>query len=635
MVGGCGVIGGDPSSIDAMAESLAWTGDERVSRYEDSNLRVRSFTHPTRRGKNPGEAPESGALVWLWGNVVGYRRDGSYRPRRRSDGPPSAYCARRYDEDGLEFVHRLNGDFVGIVYDREQGTVSVFTDRLGTWPLYVAETDDGGVVFSSHIQSLEKYPSLSLAFDEPYVVQHLTWEGGPYGVKTPLRGVEAFPPGSVTTYDLEGGASTRETYWRPSFSSDEDVGEYSEFVDTFASRLQASVRDRTRDRSKRYGILLSGGSDSRLVLSALDDELDVTAYHMADWMNNEARTAERIALEKDIEFRVLRRDSEYFRRVLDRSPGMWNFQQRFNQAWAEGFIDEIRSEVDVLLTGHFSDTLFKGMFVPKRTANLGPMGRYQLPFELPLSTLAEYDDAFGPRKPGFVDSDVDMSEVLKRNITVTDDGVESYGVTFDSFRDFVLGRLHVPATTDPFFRQSLRENLELQMPILDNRLLNLWNGMPTRYKLRRNVINAAVEAIDPELAAVPHASSGIPVKHSPPVHRLGGPLMNFLRGRSPFDAVPADHLNHNPWGNHSELIRKQSYVEDAIYDSEELIKSLPFLDWEGVVGCYESHLEGEANTRYLYRLVTFLKAPITKQLARKHDEASEQKPDAQGEVVTN
>lgn len=614
MVGGCGVIGGGEYSIDVMAEGLAQTGEEDESTYEDSFLRLRGFTHPNQADRAPGRAPESDVLIWVWGNVLGYRRDGLYHSRRPDDDPPSTYCAHRYDEDGLDFVRQMNGDFVGIVYDRGRATVSVFTDRLGTWPMYYTETDDGAVVFSSHIQSLAKYPSVSLEFEEEYVVQHLTWRGGPYGVKTPLRRVEAFYPGAVTTYDLEKSSISRERYWQPDFSEDGTFQDYSVFVDAFVDRFQESIADRTRDCSKRYGILLSGGSDARLVLGALDTDLDVTAFHMADWMSKEARTTERIAMKKDIPFRFLLRDSEYLGRVLERSPEFWNFQQLFNQAWAEGFIDEIRSEVDVLLTGHFCDTLFKGTFVPTRYVGLGPLGRHDTRIELPITSVEAFDRELGPRKAEFIDSDINLSDVLNRNIKRVDGRVESYGIEFDSFRDFVLGRLHVPATTDPFFRQSLRENLELQMPIFDNRLLDLWLATPAAYKLRRNVINSALKVVDPELAEIPHAATGVPVKYSYPYHKIGDAPMNALRLLSPFEAIPADHVGHHPWGNHPELIRKESYIEEAIYDAEDLIRELPFLDWDAVVKCYEDHLDGKDNARLLYRLVTFLKAPITRQI---------------------
>ncbi|MDT3435586.1 asparagine synthase-related protein [Haloarcula sp. 1CSR25-25] len=598
-----------------MAETLAWTGDERESHFADANIRLRGFTHQSRDRENPHHTANRDALVWVWGNVEGHETDGVYRDRDIETESASEFCANLYDEVGIDFVHGLNGDFVGVVYDRAESTVSIFTDRLGTWPLYVTETENGAVVFSSHIQSLQEYPTLSLSFDEEYVVQHLSWRGGPTGVKTPLQGVETFPPGTITTYDLEDGTTTEETYWRPKFPKGGPFDDYAAFVDEFVERFQASVAERTRDRSKQYGILLSGGSDARLIMAALDDDLDITAYHMGDWMSKEARIAERIAIAKGVEFRFLRRDPEYFEEVLDRAPEMWNFAQMFNQAWAAGFIDEIRSEVDVLLTGHFADTLFKGMFVPTRFLDLGPLHKRELPFELPISTLEEFDSELGARTPFFADTDVDCSAVLARNTSREDDSITSYGLEFDSFRDFVLGRLHVPATTDPLFRQSLRENVELQMPIYDNRLLDLWVNMPIGYKLRRNVINSAVTALDPELAEIPHASTGVPVKYSRTVHRFGDAPMTALRLLSPFESVPDERLNHNPWGNHSELIRTQSYIREAIYENEELIRSLSFLDWDRVVTVYQDHLNGRDNTKFLYRLVTFLEAPITEQIA--------------------
>ncbi|WP_435064245.1 asparagine synthase-related protein [Halobaculum sp. EA56] len=613
MVGACGVIGGE-HPIEGLSDSLVRTGDERVDTYEDGEVRLRSVRHRSRSGENPGRSPDGGALVWVWGNVLGTQLDETHRPRPL-DEPVPTYCARLYEEHGLECIERLNGDFVGIVYDRERSTVSLFTDRLGTRPLFVTEADDGGVVFSSHVQSLDRYPAVSLSFDDEYVAEHLSWRGGPLGVKTPFEGVEAVLPGTVTTYDLADGSVERDTYWRPRPSTDREFDGFDGFLGEFVERFRAATEALTRDRSKEYGILLSGGSDARLVLAALPDDLDVTAFHMADWMSREARVAERIALEKGIEFHFLRRDPDYIGRVLDSSPEYWNFQQLFNQAWAEGFIDEIRSEVDVLLTGHFMDTMYKGLFVPVRHVDLGPLGVRELPVELPITSVEEYHEELGCRVPGYLDTDVDLAAVARRNVRHTDDGVEAYGVQYDSFHDFVLARLHYPATTDPLFRQCLREGLELRVPALDRRMIDLWDAMPTRYKIRRNVVNAAVAKLDADLASIPHADSGVAAGRSRFAHLLGHVPMNALAGLSPFDAVPADHLNHHPWGNQSQLIRERDYVADALDESEELIRALPFLDGDEVRECYEMHLDGANMTKYLYRLVTFLKAPVTGRIA--------------------
>lgn len=631
MVGCCGVIGAEGHSIERLADTLAWTGEEQTSQYEDGALRLRGFRHRSRRGANPGTVPGTDATVWIWGTVVGYRRDGRYTPRDPSVPVPT-YCARRYAEDGPAFVERLNGDFVGVIRDRERGTVAVVTDRIGSRQLYHTETDDGEVVFSSHIQSLDGYPPVTLAFDEEYVVQHLSWRGGPYGVKTPLEGVESFPPATITTYDVDDGTVSRRRYWRPAFPRTGSFDGFDAYVDAFVDRFLAAVEARTRDRTKRYGILLSGGSDARLVLGAIGErapDLDLVAYHTGDWMNKEAKIAERVAMEAGIEFRFLRRDPAYFGRVLDRSPRIWNFSQRFNQAWIEGFIDEVRTEVDVLFTGHFLDTMFKGTFVPVRYLDAGPLGRHRTPIELSIPSLAAFDAELGPRKPSFVDSDVDLSTVLERHVTRTDDGVDSYGVEFDSFREFVLGYMHVPATTDSFFRQSLTESLELRAPVLDHRLLDLWTATPTKYKLRRNVVNAAVGRVDPDLAAIPHADTGVPVRRSRLAHHVGQYPMNLLRRLDPFDAVPDARVNHGPWGDHAAQIRERPFVGDAINESEALIRSLPFLDWEAVRDCYQAHLDGSNNTRVLYRLVTLLKAPVTERIAATGtDEAAVSAPGA-------
>lgn len=632
------MIGGSEYPVDAMAAQLSITGEEAISTYDGPELRLRGVTHPHATGPDRAVTAEGDALVWVWGNVVGAiggeeAEDGgqsicganltsTHRPRPAGESG-AAFCARLYAAYGRSFAARLNGDFVGVVLDRTARTVSVFTDRLGSWPVYYTRGEDGTVVFSSQVQSLDWHPSVTLAFDKEYVVQHLSSLGGPFGVKTPFQAVESFAPGTVTTFDLSDLSVEQDRYWKPRFPTTEEGGfeGYDAFVDAFVERYRASMADRTRDRSKRYGVLLSGGSDARLVLGALPDDLDVVAFHMSEWMSKEARIAERVAHEAGVEFRWLRRDEDYFARVLEQSPRYWNFEQLFNQAWAEGFADEIRAEVDVLFTGHFSDTMFKGLFVPVEHIDLGRLGRHRTSSELVIESVGEFYRKLGPRKPRFVDSPVDLETVVRKNVQVELDGcVESYGVEFDSMRDLALGRLHLPATTDPFFRQSLREHVELQMPLYDTRLLDLWARMPTPYKLRHNVINDAVARIAPTLADMPHADSGVPLRYGPLVHRLGTYPMNALRRLSPFEAVPASHLSQQPWGDHAEILREHPFAGEALHEAEAVVKTLPFLDWDTVLSYYDSHLDGRDHTKLLYRLLTFLKAPVTGRIAARANE---------------
>jgi asparagine synthase (glutamine-hydrolysing) len=621
MVGLCGVLGGG-RVVPEMVEELAWTGEERRHAFADGALDVRGLVHDSPASTGPATVADGEVTVWLDGTVYGFedgrggRAGDGYRPRGAVDS--AAFCGRLYEAHGPAFVAGLNGGFAGVLYDRAAERVFLFTDRLATRELFYTRPDDGTLVFSSRLQGLPLHPAVSTGFDPEYLLEYFACRRS-YGVTTPLEGVRLVPPGSVMSVDLAASdlEVDVERYWQPRHRPIDRP--FSWFVDEFVERLRLSVAERTAVDGT-CGILLSGGSDARLVLATLDAledvDVDVIAYHISDWMTPEARLAERIALTAGVEFRHLRRGPDYYERLLGRTPKLSNFVQRFHQGFAEGFADRIREEVDYLVTGHFADTWFRGHHLPTRP---GPMGLGRRARE--ITSTAEYVDYLLREAPAYVDATTsDLRAVLAENVVERDDGSVLYhGVEFDSVADLAIyGRL-VPKGTDPFFRRSLRESLPFRPPLLDTRLLDLATTVPLAYQRRRNVVDAAVERLAPDLAAIPSANTSVPLTYPDPVKRaagLGTRLLRKLLPRLPLPGVgpPRPWQNYGAWGDHPALLRHRTFAPETLSRREEVFESVPLLDHDGARACYEEHLDGANRTKPLYALLTFLEMPVVERL---------------------
>lgn len=618
MAGLCGVVGSEPRT-DELAAGLEWTGEETVTAFEDDKVSVvGSFTRPIE-GDQPVPVGEDG-LLWVWGSVFGVEDGGCYRPRESFEGSTAAYCARLHERQGPEFVAGLNGDFVGVLYDRAERTVSIFTDRLGLRDTYYTRPSDDTVVFSTAIQSLSCHPAVHPTFDEEYIAEYLTSDFRTFGVATPLEDTVLFHPGSVTSIDSRTAELDVRSYWEPRYRPQNRP--FSYFVERFTDLFEKTVRERMRP-DREYGLLLSGGADSRLVLSAMPDAVRdrTTAYHMSGWMNREARTAEAVAQTAGVDFEWLARDPDYHRRALARNPELSNFVGTFEQAHAEGFMDRIRGEVDEMVTASFADSNFKGHSFPKYTARLGPLGSVALPISKPMDSIERYIDVWATDPPEYLDSTVDVEALLGREIRATEDGIDHHGVTYGSPEElFVCGTL-TPRTNGSvlFLLQSLRQHVPAWSPFVDNRLVDLYLSMPTRYFVRRNVIHRATERLDPSLARLPYPATGLPIDAPFAAHVLGEHFRKFRDKFIPAEQPPAPHLGHSSLPDLPALIRQRSFVRDAIEDNRAIIETLPFLDWEGVVSCYRRHMNGESTHRELYGLLTLLEMPVTKRIAKRID----------------
>lgn len=616
MVGICGVLGATDHGAEPLASELLLSGEERRERYESDVISVHVVSHPQFHDTQPATA-EDDSLVWIHGDPYGIETESGYQPRTDFSISDARYCASLYDDHGLDFLSGLNGEFSGIVFDRRNGEAHLFTDRTGTHPLFYTETDDS-VLFSSRVQSIGLHPSFEPDFDRNSLAEFFSVQKA-FGTATLLAGVKKVGPASILTVAEDGSVRSERAYWQPTYRPvDRSPKELAAaVVKTFEQVFEERLRD-----DLTYGVLLSGGSDSRLVLgSALNCGLSPRTVHLTNWMGRESRTAERVAFAAGVDFEVLRRDADYHATLLETVSRSTNFVGAFDESIASGFVDEL-SSVDVLLSGYLGDTMFG--YYPLYFIK-GPLP-YYLPFEEKPTSISQFVDRYLDRYPtpaqvpDFLDAPP-ISSVMNDNIETDGDTVRHHGVEYESLRELQLCEYYpltnqfASANTD-----SVRQITGHWSPFFDNRVIDLHLTVPVRHRIRHNTINQAVSQAAPELATIPHATTGVPLDRAT---RYGpGYLLRLLIGAAKRAVVserpPAPYLGNGPWIDESEMIRSHEFVDASIRRNRELIEALPFLDGEAIEQCYRDHLAGANNWRELYTLVTLLEAPTTKRIVETH-----------------
>ena len=618
MTGLCGTVNADTTHLDELGRDLAYNGDERVASFTADGVGIAAVCHPTDDSTQSTETPD--VVVRLWGSIWGDETDDGYVT---VDEDAETYCARRYREDGLSFLDGLNGSFAGALYDVDEGTLSIFTDRMGTRPIHyyhdepgdatlVGNHTEGGhtpLVFSTSIQSLPLHPDVSTDFDEDYLAEYFALKRS-YGLKTPLKGVERLHPASVMTVDVADGSTTTERYWTPHYDP-VDVSR-ERLAERLAETMKAVVADRTR-ADATYGLLLSGGSDSRLVLAAFDAlDQPVRTYHLNEWRNREARIAERAADVVGADHQLLVRDESYQARSLDTAPRFANFVGYFNQHHAGGFAETLRDECDTLFTGHFGDTVFKGDHVRTPTVDLGRLGSFELPLDRTTRSLDDLVDERVSPAPEYLTTSTDVESIYYDNVVQRGRTVVDHGVEFPSIREATVCCAH-QLTNDgsQFFYHATAQMLPSGTPFLDNRLVDLFLQIPEKHLLRGDLINRATERLSPELADIPHGRGLAPIRYPFAIHWTSELARDFVKRYRPDEST---YRSDGPWTDHHTLIRTHPFVRQVIEANEERIKSLPFLSWEGVQACYRAHERGADRMKALYTLVTFLQMPLLDRL---------------------
>jgi asparagine synthase (glutamine-hydrolysing) len=560
------------------------------------------------------------------GDVWGFNGPEGYRPRQESDARTTAeFCARRYDDHRISFADGLNGTFAAVIYDRNQRTVFVLTDRLGTHPVYYARPKPETFVFSTRVQSLPIHPAVESGFDVEYLYEYFAL-GRVGGVKTPFTDVEELPPSSITTFDLDTGTTEIERYWQPEYEPLDRP--FSYFADRFVDRFEAALDDRI-DPDLTYGLLLSGGSDARAILAGVDDAVDLHTYHATGWRSRETRVAERLAAAADREFRVLQRDRDHHRRMLEETPRIMNFQGRFNEAHIVGFDDQLHEEVDVLVSGLAGDTLFREHAFPPIELDISPLGVVPLPIARRTKSVDNHIDRFADELPEYLATPPRLREILERNIELGETVVD-HGIPCRSLRELVFYDDFYPfSNKSDFFYHALEQVIPHWTPFLDSRLVDLALRVPVKHRVRRNLVDTATIALDGSLARIPHGTTGVPLDRTFPGKYVREQLNRFKWKFLVDDDPPAEHQRHGPWPSPESVVRNQEFVFETIRANEALIDSLPFLDSKRVYRSYHDHLRGADNSFEIYTLLGFLRMPAVRQLAEKEAPSTDPEPDTE------
>jgi len=169
-----------------------------------------------------------------------------------------------YRQWGLDFARRLNGMFAFAIWDASLRRLVLCRDRLGIKPLYYAETKDG-FYFASEVKALRGLPGVDTALDLQAVDEYMTL-GYVVHPRCMERGVKKLAPATLATIDTARGVETR-TYWSLQFEPD-----FAPSKEQWAADIRRMFDDSVRLQRRSdvpLGVLLSGGVDSTAIAATL------------------------------------------------------------------------------------------------------------------------------------------------------------------------------------------------------------------------------------------------------------------------------------------------------------------------------------------------------------------------------
>ncbi|UCC49513.1 MAG: asparagine synthase (glutamine-hydrolyzing) [Gemmatimonadota bacterium] len=261
----CGITGtfnfGDVGLLRAMTQSIAHRGPDGEYLYGDGPVHLgnrRLAILDPEHGAQP-MFNESGSVAVIYnGEIYNYPElrqhllSSGHTLKTRCD---TELLPHLYEEEGIDFVQRLNGIFAFALWDRDLNKLFLVRDPLGVKPLVFAQVGDR-LAFGSEAKAVLASRLVAAELDE--VSLHLTMNLRYIpGERTLFRGIRRLPPGTILEVD-RAGLRSREygtIDWSPRTRS---LGDWIEAIRAHVE--QAVHRQLLSDVP--LGVSLSGGIDS-------------------------------------------------------------------------------------------------------------------------------------------------------------------------------------------------------------------------------------------------------------------------------------------------------------------------------------------------------------------------------------
>lgn len=169
-----------------------------------------------------------------------------------------------YERDGLRFLDRVRGMFAIAVVDLRRSCIVLARDRIGLKPMFVW-SDGSELLFGSEVKALFQHPACPRKLDWLGALTDQGLSAAPVMPSGPpmnwFLDIEQIEPGTIVTYDLDGGTQKVSRYWSfpkpiPAEETTPDA-----LIEEFRELLGESVAD-CLIADAEIGVMLSGGVDS-------------------------------------------------------------------------------------------------------------------------------------------------------------------------------------------------------------------------------------------------------------------------------------------------------------------------------------------------------------------------------------
>ena len=528
--------------IEDMMDKIRHRGPDSGGKYTDGDIalgfRRLSIIDITESGNQPIYNEDKSKVLLFNGEIYNFQ---SIREELIEKGhifttkTDSEVLLHGYEEYGEKLLDKLRGMFAFVIWDTKTKELFGARDFFGIKPLYYAVMGDT-FMFGSEIKAFLAHPDFKKELNETALENYLTFQYSPTN-ETFFKNVYKLPAAHCFKY--KDGKLDVKRYWDISFNADEKP-DMDEWVDRISDTFKNSV-EAHKIADVEVGSFLSSGVDSSYVASVANVDKTFTVGFGEDEKYNEIGWAKEFSqyIGKENISKVISPE-EYWSNIK-------KIQYHMDEPLADPscialyFVCNKASEyVKVVLSGEGADEIFGGYNVYKEP--LGSHAYKSLPkfIRRGIGNVASHL----PQKRGvnfLVRNGQDLEERFignaymftpkdrKKLLKIKTNAPDPTAITApfyakvkdkDQITKMQYLDLHLWMTGDILLKadkMSMANSLELRVPFLDKKIMELAEQIPWRYRVSTEntklaMRQAALRAAPPKTANKKKLGFPVPIR---------------------------------------------------------------------------------------------------------------------------
>ncbi len=415
-----------------------------------------------------------------------------------------------FEEWGEELPKRLRGMYAFVIHNIKDGSLFGCRDIFGIKPFYYANMGDS-FIFGSEIKSFLCHPSFEKELNEEALAHYLSFQYSAIK-ETFFKNVYKLPPAHFFRY--KDGKMEIERYFRPDFKAED--GSLEDWAELTDKAVRESVAAH-KIADVEVGSFLSSGIDSSYIAEAANvDKTFTVGFKSKNDQYNEINYAKDFAKTINVENIAKEITPEEYWETFPKIQYQMDEPLADPAAIALYFVSKLASEhVKVVMSGEGADELFGGYRIYQEPITLTAYDKLPffirrflskicspLPKKHGINYIVRRGKTIEERFIGnaYIFSKKERNKILKVSKDAVDptlickkyyDEVKDYDtVTKMQYLDlhmWLVGDILLKAD-----KTSMANSLELRVPFLDKKVLELAQRIPTKHRVNTKTTKLAL-----------------------------------------------------------------------------------------------------------------------------------------------